>query len=92
MLPKSLEAALLDQEAYKNGSMHFRLDVGGTPATSITPAMPPRHAFVGVLGFTAREGTVEVPPRVLSTLMDPQQGSFGGRWAATVAQCERVVP
>ena len=60
-LPPSAKAALMEQQATKNGQLFFELAIEGGNASRVAT-----HG--SILEFTAREGTVGAPPEVLRCL------------------------
>lgn len=71
LLPPSAGRTLMDQDAPKNGPMFFRLATAGGSTT---------HA--GVLEFSAAEGFVALPRKVIRSLWGPN---------ATEASCDGKV-
>ncbi|KAJ6796780.1 Uncharacterized protein M6B38_220225 [Iris pallida] len=70
-LPPSCFTELSDQGALDKGPMHFRLsrmDESVPLESDITVREEHRTTHSGVLEFTAREGSVELPPHVWSNL------------------------
>lgn len=63
-LPRSVEHALMAQQAYKNGSMAFEV---AHPNGRLT--------HVGVLDFAAAEGTVGLPEEVVRCLWGPDSSA-----------------
>ncbi|WOL18418.1 hypothetical protein Cni_G27213 [Canna indica] len=71
-LPPSCFQELSDQGALDKGPMYFRLsmvDATTPPDSDATNLRPHRTTHSGVLEFTAREGSVELPPHVWSNLL-----------------------
>ncbi len=64
LLPPSAGASLMDQNAYKNGPMFFRLTTAGGASST----------FAGVLEFSAAEGFVALPRKVGDTVAVLQPG------------------
>lgn len=62
LLPPSAGRSLMDQNAYSNGPMFFKLQ-GSSGSTNVT------HA--GLLEFSAAEGFVALPQKVIHSLLGP---------------------
>lgn len=70
-LPSSCFTELSDQGALDKGPMYFRLskiDDSGPPGSDATAKQERQTTHSGVLEFTAKEGSVELPPHVWSNL------------------------
>ena len=70
MLPPSVGASLMDQNAYKNGPMFFRLATAGGASST----------FAGVLEFSSAEGFVALPRKVGDSIALVHHGVFSLSW------------
>eukprot|EP00955_Chlamydomonas_euryale_P109908 365965-Chlamydomonas_euryale.AAC.20 len=68
----------MDQDAPRNGAMHFELRTPGGAST---------HA--GLLEFSAAEGTVQLPARVADNLWGGARGAAAGPVTVTYKRLEK---
>ncbi|TDH69371.1 hypothetical protein CCR75_003197 [Bremia lactucae] len=67
-LPVSALEMLNPQNAFELGVLTFELSLPKDDATGVETKSPQRFTHAGVLEFTAREGTVGLPPKVTASL------------------------